>query len=202
MAVGIVAVPAVIAYGLVRSNSDGSDAGIAHITPATVASPTAIATSRSMPSPTVPTVTPTAEAALELTQEPPLAAVEPSLSPPLDEASPAPQEEPPLPTSTVPPATPTILPVFSSIFAGPGVLFEPDGAEIDGLTVMVKGTLSSRDFKIARVVWDWGDGTVEEGWFPARHTYADPGRYVWSVTVYDDGGVEIAGESTSIDMGH
>lgn len=190
MGVAGIALPSVIAYALVRSNNDGSEGDVADTTPTTIVTPTATVT----PEP-IQQVTP------EPTPEALGATAQPSLSPPIEEASPAPQEERPLPTSTVPAPTPTILPVVSSIFAGPGVLFEPDDAEIDGLTVKVKGTVSSRDFKIARIVWDWGDGTVEEGWFPARHTYGDAGRYVWSVTVYDDGGIEIAGQSSSIDVG-
>jgi hypothetical protein len=199
--VAIVAVPAVIAYALVRSNNDGSEADIAHITSTTFASAAAITAPRATPSPTPLTATPepTQQATPEPTEEPLPAAVEPSSSPPVDQASPAPHEDPPPPTSTVPPPTPTILPVISAIFVDPGVLFEPEDAEIDGLAVTVQGTVYSRDFKIARIVWNWGDGTVEEGWFPARHTYARAGRYMWSVSVYDDLGIEIAGQSSPVD---
>jgi len=37
--------------------------------------------------------------------------------------------------------------------------------------------------------WDWGDGNVEDGWFPMQHVYADTGRnYAVSVTAhYGDG---------------
>ena len=37
--------------------------------------------------------------------------------------------------------------------------------------------------------WDWGDGNIEDGWFPMQHTYADTGRnYAVAVTAhYGDG---------------
>jgi hypothetical protein len=37
--------------------------------------------------------------------------------------------------------------------------------------------------------WDWGDGNVEDGWFPMQHVYADKERD-YTVTVkahYSDG---------------
>jgi len=119
----------------------------------------------------------------------------------MEEPPALPQQEMPSAAPTAPPATPTIEPVASSIFKGPGVLFELEDADIDGLTITVQGTVSSRDFRIARIVWDWGDGTVEEAAFPARHAYAQAGRYMWSVSVYGDGGIEIAGRSSSLDIG-
>jgi len=197
IAVGAVAVPAVIAYALVHDNSDGSEAEIARITPTTAVSPTAMPTPRAAPSPTLSAITlePTPDSGPEPTPEARMATA------PIEEAIPAPQEETPVPTSSPPsPPTPTFLPVSSSIFVGPGVLFELGDAEIDGLTVTVQGTVCSRDFKIARIAWNWGDGTVEEGWFPARHTYAEPGQYMLSVLVYDDHGTVIAGQSSSLDM--
>ncbi len=36
----------------------------------------------------------------------------------------------------------------------------------------------------ARISWDWGDGTVEEGATPT-HTYTEPGQYTIRVAVYD-----------------
>jgi len=90
--------------------------------------------------------------------------------------------------------------VASSWFAGPGVSFSLDGREFDGLTVIIDGTLSSTDSNIARIVSDWGDGTVEEGWFPTRHTYPQPGEYTLTVQVFDDRGTRIAGQSGPINV--
>jgi hypothetical protein len=200
--VAIVALPAVIAYALLGGNNDASDAEIVRITTAITASPTEIATPpRATPSPP-PTarLEPTREATPKPTQEPPSPTVQASPSPPVEEPPAVPKEEPPPPTPTPPQPTASILPVTSSIFVGPGVLFHLDGAEFDGLTVGVDGTARSRDFKIARIVWNWGDGTVEESWFPARHTYAQAGRYMLGVSVYDSRGIQVAGQSSPIDV--
>jgi PKD repeat protein len=91
-------------------------------------------------------------------------------------------------------------PVASSIMASPGVSLTLADAEFDDLTVMVKGTVYSTDLHIARIVWDWGDGTVEDSWFPGRHTYSRPGRYTLSVSVHDDRGIQIAAQSGPIDV--
>jgi len=91
--------------------------------------------------------------------------------------------------------------VASSVFVGPGVSLQQLDPKFDGLTVTVDGSVQSSAFDIARIVWDWGDGTVEEGGFPARHAYAQPGRYTLTVRVYDAGGAEIAGQSSPIEVG-
>jgi hypothetical protein len=87
--VAIVAVPAVMAYAPVRSNNEGSEADIAHITSTTFASPAAITAPRVTPSPTplMATPEPTQQATPEPTEEPLPAAVEPSSSPPIEEPS-------------------------------------------------------------------------------------------------------------------
>ena len=90
--------------------------------------------------------------------------------------------------------------IASSYFAGPGVSFQLARPERDGPTVTIDGAIQSRDFNISRIVWDWGDGTAEDSWFPARHTYAEPGRYMFSVVVYADDGIQIAAQSSPIDL--
>jgi WD40 repeat protein len=96
---------------------------------------------------------------------------------------------------------PSAATVASSVFIGPGVSLDLHDPEVDGLTVTEGGSLESSVFDIARIVWDWGDGVVEEGWFPGRHSYAQPGRYTLTVRVFDADGVEIAGQSSSIHVG-
>jgi len=39
-------------------------------------------------------------------------------------------------------------------------------------------------FEITRISWDWGDGALENSWFPASHTYNSAGNYTISVTAY------------------
>jgi len=90
----------------------------------------------------------------------------------------------------------------SSYFAGPGVSFWLARPVFDGPTATMDGTTDSRDFNIARIVRDWGYGTVGDSWLPARHAYAEPGRYMFSVAVYDDHGVRIAAQSSPIDLEH
>lgn len=91
-------------------------------------------------------------------------------------------------------------PVASSYFVGPGVSFRLDRAQADGLTVTVDGVAHSGQVNIAKVVWDWGDDTVEESWFPGRHTYAQAGLYTLTVDVYDDQGAKVAGQSGPIEV--
>lgn len=97
-------------------------------------------------------------------------------------------------------SVPSLSPVASSIMVGPGVSFSLTDIEFDDLTVTVDGTVSSSEFNIARIAWDWGDGVVEDSPFPAGHTYAQPGRYTLSVSVYDDAGTVIAAQSSPIDV--
>lgn len=42
--------------------------------------------------------------------------------------------------------------------------------------------------QIKRVHWAWGDQTNNESWFPASHSYVNPGKYTISVTAYDEQG--------------
>ena len=60
------------------------------------------------------------------------------------------------------------------------VLDESGNVEIAGSAGTVDGT------PIARTVWDWGDGTVEESGFPGRHQYLNEAIYTVSVTAYTD----------------
>lgn len=56
--------------------------------------------------------------------------------------------------------------------------------QIEGLTVTVNGGVVT---PVVRIQWNWGDGSVDHHlYFPATHTYARPGRYTITVTVFDD----------------
>ena len=88
----------------------------------------------------------------------------------------------------------------SSWFAGAGVSFGLARPEVDGLAVTMNGTIQAHDSNIARFVWNWGEGTIEDSQLPARHAYPEPGRYTISLAVYDDRGVLIAAQSSPIDL--
>lgn len=54
--------------------------------------------------------------------------------------------------------------------------------EIKGKTVSVNGGVAA---PVERIQWEWGDGqTDQHHFFPASHTYADPGTYQITVTVF------------------
>lgn len=67
-------------------------------------------------------------------------------------------------------------------------LFNP---EIQGLTVTVNGVTmpGTPGTIITRIHWDWGDGTREDQWFAASHTYSYPGTYTITVTSFQSDGL-------------
>ena len=66
-------------------------------------------------------------------------------------------------------------------------LFPP---QIDGLKATIDGIMTAGRIgaAITRISWDWGDGSMEDDWFPASHTYRSPGTYVIRVTCYQSDG--------------
>jgi PKD repeat protein len=53
---------------------------------------------------------------------------------------------------------------------------------------------------VERIQWEWGDGQTEKHhYFPASHTYTNPGRYEIRVTVFD-GKNHSAAKSVSVDI--
>ncbi|MEM2002142.1 MAG: PKD domain-containing protein, partial [Candidatus Methanomethylicaceae archaeon] len=67
-------------------------------------------------------------------------------------------------------------------------LFTP---EVTGLTVKINGVTlpGAPGTFIVRVQWDWGDGIVEDQWFPATHTYYSAGTYTINVTSFQSNGL-------------
>jgi hypothetical protein len=67
-------------------------------------------------------------------------------------------------------------------------LFEP---QVSGLTVTVNGVANPGygGASITRIHWDWGDGSKEDHWFPASHTYSSAGTYTITVTAYQSDGL-------------
>jgi hypothetical protein len=65
-------------------------------------------------------------------------------------------------------------------------VFDP---EIHGCTVIINGVVTSPcNDPVQRIHWDWGDGTSNDSWFPAIHTYAQAGTYMLTVTAYTAAG--------------
>jgi sugar lactone lactonase YvrE len=75
-------------------------------------------------------------------------------------------------------------------------VFFPPSADpksfVDGCYVQINGITrpSARGcFKVARVEWNWGDNTIRDSWFPAKHWYASADTPATvTVTAYDTEG--------------
>jgi len=67
-------------------------------------------------------------------------------------------------------------------------LFEP---EINELTVTINGVANpgTPGASITKIHWKWDDGTEEDHWFPATHTYKTYGDYWIEVTAYQSDGL-------------
>ncbi len=56
--------------------------------------------------------------------------------------------------------------------------------EVQGREVNVNGGVA---VSVERIQWEWGDGQMEKHhFFPATHTYAEPGKYQIIVTAFDE----------------
>lgn len=55
-----------------------------------------------------------------------------------------------------------------------------------GLRVTLNGVTlpGTTGATVDRIHWDWGDGSEEDSWFPASHTYGRPGAFRITVTSY------------------
>lgn len=60
------------------------------------------------------------------------------------------------------------------------------GTEIDGLSVLIQGSIEpgTNGSQITGIFWDWGDGRTDMQVFPAGHRYVSPGNYTVHVMVY------------------
>ena len=76
-------------------------------------------------------------------------------------------------------------------------LFEP---QISGLTVTINGVTlpGTPGTTITRIHWIWGDGSEEDHWFPASHTYPKAGRYPIIVTSFQSDGLSTSKSLTVI----
>ncbi len=62
-------------------------------------------------------------------------------------------------------------------------LFQP---EVSGSNVTVNGVVLGGGGLITGVNWNWGDGTSNDSFFPASHTYQPGGTFLVTVTAFDD----------------
>ena len=58
--------------------------------------------------------------------------------------------------------------------------------------VSINGFVATTVGQIERLVWEWGDGTTKESWFPAQHRYSSNGAYEAQVTAYSSAGETLA----------
>ncbi|HEY4759362.1 MAG TPA: hypothetical protein VIH42_02155, partial [Thermoguttaceae bacterium] len=81
------------------------------------------------------------------------------------------------------------VPVGAPVFDFKSVLFGPPSTLQMWRTSVdpASGTVSYNGLDMAQpnipFTWNWGDGTIVDGWFPQNHTYSDPSHnYVVTLT--------------------
>lgn len=68
--------------------------------------------------------------------------------------------------------------------------FSLEPPRVKGHKVTVNGVV---ELPVQSIAWDWGDGTYDEQWLPAKHKYEKPGVYrVRALTVDAQGGKSLA----------
>jgi hypothetical protein len=77
-----------------------------------------------------------------------------------------------------------------------------DGASIDACDVSVNGVVLTEPgcAPITRIHWRWDDGTENDSWFPAAHTYLSNGTYSVTTTAYDADGFSVF-ETGNLNLG-
>ena len=93
------------------------------------------------------------------------------------------------------PSHPDILD-FQTVYAylkipgGPKLTLSTPEVRAGGV-VFVDGSVSpyAPDLTVTRIIWDWGDGTTSESWFPATHTYTTPGTYTITIIAEQSDGL-------------
>ena len=63
----------------------------------------------------------------------------------------------------------------------------------------INGFVDADDGNITDMTWEWGDGIVHDGWFPASHHYTVNDSYTVWVTAHEDTGESLA-ESVAVDI--
>jgi hypothetical protein len=72
----------------------------------------------------------------------------------------------------------------------------------NGLDVQINGGVSAPPpcEPVARIEWDWGDGSSNDFWFPAAHSYTELSDYTITTTAYDSKGNAMATDSCDISL--
>jgi hypothetical protein len=107
--------------------------------------------------------------------------------------APIPSSSTSLPTTTTPPTTTTTTPSPTAFFNFKSVLFNQTTTLSVSVPVKTGGTVTISGVDTQQPTtpfsWDWGDGQVTQGFFPASHTFSDLSQnYIVMVTAhYKDG---------------
>jgi PKD repeat protein len=98
----------------------------------------------------------------------------------------------PLTSSTKPPTSEPLTVTVQALPAPPSLTISNRvSVTWNGLTVTINGEAAPgySGASISRIHWDWGDGSSEDHWFPATHTYSNYGTYIITATVYQSDGL-------------
>ena len=97
-------------------------------------------------------------------------------------------------------ACPLILSFHFAIGADSSIalsLFHPEHFQCGN--VSINGVVTVLNANIVKLLWDWGDGTATESFFPASHRYSNNGTYTVQVTAHSSS-CETATETTTVQI--
>jgi len=79
---------------------------------------------------------------------------------------------------------------------------EDEHSFIHGLNVQINGVVSAPPpcEPVNRINWNWGDGTNNNAWFPAPHTYSIPAAYTITATALDASDNVLISDSCEISL--